>query len=127
MPLAGLLATVHDMGTGTIPSIALDHISAWLEGPDAIDELFALTTVQNFLFDGINTGAAGAMMEDGLFKDRLPPIFTQENGFALFNRKQNTSENECYQVESSAVSWDRHTMITKWGKDSESLTRNRYR
>ena len=47
MPLAGLLATVHDMGTGTIPSIALDHISAWLEGPDAIDELAMHMQVTN--------------------------------------------------------------------------------
>jgi len=44
-----------------------------------------------------------------------------ENGFALFNGKQDTSENECYQVETSEESWDRHTMITKWGKDNKSL------
>jgi len=123
MPLAGLIATVYNMipEGATIPGIMLDQINKWLEGPDAIDELFALTTVQKFLFDGINTGAAGAMMTYGLTHDRLPPIFTEENGFALFNRKQDTSENECYQVESSAVSWDRHTMITKWGKNSSSL------
>jgi len=124
MPVAGLIATVYNMiqeGQGTIAGVVLGQINKWLEGPDAIDELFALTTVNNFLFYGIKTGAAGAMMTYGLTHDRLPPIFTQENGFALFNRKQDTSENECYQVESSAVSWDRHTMITKWGKDSESL------
>jgi len=124
MPLAGLIATVYNMiqdGQGTIAGVVLGKINEWLEGPDAIDELFAMTTVQDFLFDGIKTGAAGEMMTYGLTHDRLPPIFTMKNGFALFNRKQDTSENECYQVETSALSWERHTMITKWGKDMESL------
>ena len=124
MPLAGLIATVYNMiqdGQGTIAGVVLGKINGWLEGPDAIDELFAMTTVQDFLFDGIKTGAAGEMMTYGLTHDRLPPIFTMKNGFALFNRKQDTSENECYQVETSALSWERHTMITKWGKDMESL------
>jgi len=128
MALAGFIATLEDMieAGPMVPKVALGKVNEWLSGndqtqTDPIDEFFPLTTVQDFLYDGITTGAAGAMMGYALTKDRLPPIFTQENGFALFNRKQNTSENECYQVETSAESWERHTMITKWGKDNESL------
>ena len=33
----------------------------------------------------------------------------------------NTSEKECYQVASSEVDWDMHTIITQYGKDINSL------
>ena len=43
-------------------------------------------------------------------------VFDKENGFALFNHKNNTMENEWYEVETEEESWDRHTIITKWGQ-----------
>ena len=64
--------------------------------------------VRDFLFDGIKTGSAGWMI--GLRKDqerknvlfitdRLPiTVFGYENGFALFNHKNDTMENEWYEV-----------------------------
>ena len=39
----------------------------------------------------------------------------------MFNGKVNTSEKECYQVASSEVDWDKHTIITQYGKDINSL------
>ena len=33
----------------------------------------------------------------------------------------NTSEKECYQVASGILDWDMHTIITKYGKDINSL------
>lgn len=45
----------------------------------------------------------------------------RENGFALFNGKVDTSEKECYEVASSEVDWDMHTIITKYGKDINHL------
>ena len=45
----------------------------------------------------------------------------RENGFALFNGKVNTSEKECYQVSSSEVGWDKHTVINMWGMDIDNL------
>ena len=45
----------------------------------------------------------------------------RENGFALFNGKVDTSEKECYEVASSEVDWDMHTVITKYGKDIDNL------
>ena len=101
--------------------------------------------VRDFLFDGIKTGSAGWMI--GLRKDqerknvlfitdRLPiTVFGYDNGFALFNHKNDTMENEWYevgvpkkeralnnflaQVETEQRGWDRHTMITKWGQQNE--------
>jgi hypothetical protein len=118
MPLAGLIATLHNLG-GTTELVGLMHVNKWLEAET--DELFHLITVGDFLFRGTKAGAVVEMMEDTFFNDRLPPVFREENGFALFNGKQNTSENECYQVETSWESWEQHTVITKWGKDKESL------
>merc|ERR1719495_1660130 len=49
--------------------------------------------------------------------DRLPiTAFGRENGFALFNHKNDTMENEWYEVETEQSSWENHTMITKWGQ-----------
>jgi len=121
MPLAGLIATLVNMG-GRSGQGGLNAIDAFSKLDTTTDELFHETKVADFLFRGIKTGFAEWMMTNGLFKNRLPPVFTEENGFAMFNRKVNTAENECYQVETSAESWERHSMITKWGKDNESLS-----
>jgi len=121
MAMAGLIAKAAELGgltgMGILAGIQLQVIDKQL------DTLFPETVVGDFLFNGINTGVAKWMIEFGSTKNRLPPVF-RENGFALFNGKQDTSENECYQVETSVDSWDRHTMITKWGKDNTSLTSN---
>merc|ERR1711892_120945 len=119
MPLAQQIAKFVGMG-GLTAVGGLNSIEKMLESRE--DELFPLTNVGDFLFRGINTGVAGWMMSQSLTKDRLPPMFRPENGFAFFNGKQESSENECYQVETSAESWDRHTMITKWGRDMVSLS-----
>lgn len=86
-------------------------------------------SVRDFLFDGIKTGSSGwmvGMKGDGSQEDvpaitaRLPiTVFDPENGFALFNHKNDTMENEWYEVETEENGWDRHTMISKWGQQSE--------
>ena len=65
-------------------------------------------SVRDFLFDGIKTGSSGwmvGMKGDGSQEDvpaitaRLPiTVFDPENGFALFNHKNDTMENEWYEV-----------------------------
>ena len=65
-------------------------------------------SVKDFLFGGIKTGTAGWMIglrkdqpqHDVLYvTDRLPTTaFGRENGFALFNHKNDTMENEWYEV-----------------------------
>ena len=104
MPLAGLIAQMAAVGD-FVSSIVFNGIEQMLES--GVDELFPETTVGDFLFRGINTGAAEWMINYALTKDRLPPTFRPENGFALFNGKQDNSENACYQVETSAESWNR--------------------
>ena len=97
-------------------------------------------SVRDFLFDGIKTGSSGWMIglkpneEQGsvlYITDRLPiTVFDPVNGFALFNHKNDTMENEWYEVSDSIIqmqkdcakveteqsSWENHTMITKWGQ-----------
>jgi len=118
MPMVGLIAKAASV-PATGASI-IYNLEKYLTGGTDTDELFPETKVSDFLFNGINTGAVDFMMHDTVISPRLPPVF-RENGFALFNGKQDTSENECYEVETSVESWDRHTMITKWGKDNESM------
>ena len=106
--------------------------------------LVMTVSVREFLFDGIKTGSSGWMIGMKMINDkpelgdkvtyitdRLPiTAFGQENGFALFNHKNDTMENEwyevsdstiqmqkdCAQVETEQSSWENHTMITKWGQ-----------
>ena len=71
-------------------------------------------SVRDFLFDGIKTGSSGWMIglkpneEQGsvlYITDRLPiTVFDPVNGFALFNHKNDTMENEWYEVSSSIYS-----------------------
>ena len=73
-------------------------------------------SVRDFLFDGIKTGSSGWMigmkMVDGkpelgdgvtFITDRPPiSVFDPMNGFALFNHKNDTMENEWYEVGGSS-------------------------
>ena len=78
-------------------------------------------TVRDFLFDGIKTGSSGWMIGMQMINgqpqlvdkvtyitDRLPiTVFgldpLVENGFALFNHKNDTMENEWYEVSCSTI------------------------
>ena len=122
MPLAGMIAVALGKGA-TIGGIIQGKIEELLEQEDHEyhDELFAEIVVSDFLFKGIKTGAAGFAITYALLADRLPPVFSEENGFALFNGKQNTSENECYEVDTSQAGWDKHTLISRYGRDQQSL------
>jgi len=132
MPLLGLIGKSNRMGgTG---GLVLGEIAKAYAQEDKFEgmgfEGIVMTVrVRDFLFDGIKTGSAGWMI--GLRKDqerknvlfitdRLPiTVFGYDNGFALFNHKNDTMENEWYEVETEQRGWDRHTMITKWGQQNE--------
>ena len=70
-------------------------------------------SVRDFLFDGIATGSPGWMI--GLSKDepqgsvhyitdRLPiTFFDPDNGFALLNHRNDTMENEWYEVSEGSL------------------------
>jgi len=121
MPLIGLVGTFIDKGLAG--GTGIDKLNEKLEdGTIKQDDaaVFFKAKVGEFLFDGISNSLVDWVSSYGLTKNRLPPVF-KDGKFALFNGKVNTAENECYQVETGAESWDRHTMITKYGRDLNSL------
>jgi len=95
-------------GKGIFRGIQRDVIDTGL------DELFPSTKVYDFLFGGITTGSAGWMMTYGSTKDRLPPSFRPDNGFAFFNGQHNTSDNQHFQVSASAEMVKTFTDIISW-------------
>jgi hypothetical protein len=131
MPLLGLIGKAKRMG-GTAGKSAMTKIanaaSAQNEncttctnwegmGFDGPSPIFFTHTVEDFVLKGIKTGTAGwmiGMRGDGTQKDvtyitdRLPiTVFDRDNGFALFNHRNDTMENEWYEVETEKESWDR--------------------
>jgi len=121
MPLFGALAVAVESptsGFGMVGQLDRKIKDGTVLETDA--EPFFTVKVKEFLFDGIKSSLVDFMMEYALTKPRLPPPF-KGGKFALFNGKVDSSENECYEVETSAESWDQHTMITKYGKDLNSL------
>ena len=132
MPLLGLIGKLNRMGISGNGGMG-EIFKAYepVEPEDkflgmGFDGIFFKQKVIDFVFKGIKTGTAGWMLgekgdgtqHDVLFvTSRLPmTVFDHENGFALFNHRNDTMENEWYEVETEEESWDRHTVITKWGQ-----------
>jgi len=132
MPLLSLIGKLNRMGYsggGGLRSMA----GALAQDPPfegmGFEGLVMTVSVREFLFDGIKIGSTGWMIglkSDGTQEDvtaitaRLPiTVFDPKNGFALFNHKNDTMENEWYEVDTEDRGWDRHTMITKWGQQNE--------
>jgi len=128
MPAASFIAkAAREFATvagGVFPHLN-DLFNKENEFADNGDELFREFVVADFLFRGVKDGIVDFLMNEDyawspLVSPRLPDAF-RENGFALFNGKVNTSEKECYQVSSSEVGWDKHTVINMWGMDIDNL------
>jgi lysosome membrane protein 2 len=116
MPLIGGVAAAMKE-----PSSLQDFVMGELAG--AIDstanspDLFMEDSVDNILFGGVNNDLVKLLLENNALKKQLPPAI-QDNGFAIFNTKNATTHNECYEVD---VTVERHTEINLWGADSDSL------
>lgn len=119
MPLIGLIDTGVTMG-GFLGGILIGIIEGAIEAGDIVGEIFFTVNVGEFLFDGVKNELVSWMPTQSLLKNKIPPVFKDEK-FAIFNGKVDTSDNECYQVETSSESWDRHTMITKYGHNKDEL------
>jgi len=131
MPLLGLIGKLGRMrgitGAGALGKIFTAAQNEF-EGM-GFEGIVMTVSVRDFLFDGIKTGSSGWMIglkpneEQGsvlYITDRLPiTVFDPVNGFALFNHKNDTMENEWYEVETELSSWEKHTMITKWGQQKK--------
>ena len=60
------------------------------------DTLFINTTVEDFIFKGYKHGLLLWIIEIAwpIFESSMPHQITKENGFALFNQKNDTAFNE---------------------------------
>ena len=133
MPLLGLIGKINRMGDFS-GGLAMDKIIDAYDETDlpgsfegmGFDGIFFKQKVIDFVFKGIKMGTTGWMLGehgDGTQHDvlfitaRLPmTVFDKDNGFALFNHRNDTMENEWYEVETEEESWDRYNVITKWGQ-----------
>ena len=63
---------------------------------DYKDSLFIQTNVNDFIFKGYKHGLIRYVIEQkwDLFGKNMPPQIREENGFAVFNGKNDTAENE---------------------------------
>jgi hypothetical protein len=63
---------------------------------DYKDKLFIETTVDEFVFKGWKHGVLRWLIDNkwSAFGKYMPPQIKQENGFAVFNGKNDTAENE---------------------------------
>lgn len=63
---------------------------------DYKDKLFVNTTVDDFIFGGYKHGVIRWLIENkwAVFEEYMPTQITKENGFAVFNQKNDTAKNE---------------------------------
>jgi len=130
MPLLGLIGKLFRMFMGSEKYSATGPFREIKKGAEnnftgyGFDGIFFKQKVNDFIFGGlgVKTGTAGWMASNVTYiTDRLPmTAFDYETGFALFNHRNDTMENEWYEVETEQESWDRHTMITKWGQKNSA-------
>ena len=68
-------------------------ISSPAYNPDFIDSVFITGGVNDLLFGGFKHGALRYFIEKlwGVIQDKVPPQIKEENGFALFNGKNDTA------------------------------------
>eukprot|EP00092_Neocalanus_flemingeri_P002504 GFUD01002680.1.p1 GENE.GFUD01002680.1~~GFUD01002680.1.p1 ORF type:complete len:445 (+),score=120.51 GFUD01002680.1:117-1337(+) len=108
LPLIGVVQECLNQGS-LIGGILCGLVEAALHG-EFQDELFFKHTVGELLFQGVSTGIVEFLMTNALTQNRLPPQI-QENGFALFNGKNATTDNRWYTLDISPASYG----IQAWG------------
>jgi len=119
MPLIGAVATCLEMG-GTQTTAGLSMLSKVIDNTPESMDLFLEDTVDNILFQGVDNRLVQELKNNFALKSRLPPA-VQDNGFAIFNTKNATTNNECYRVDTTV---DGHSEILMWGADLDNLKTN---
>ncbi|XP_023345427.1 scavenger receptor class B member 1 [Eurytemora carolleeae] len=110
-PLIGAVAGAMAQGGGLVSGIALGILAGAIQNTADSPDLFLVDSVDNILFAGVNNELVQELLTNSLLKNKLPPAI-QDNGFAIFNTKNATTHNECYEVD---VGVERHTEINLWG------------
>merc|ERR1711892_184113 len=113
LPLIGVVQECLNQGA-LIGSVLCGFVEAALNG-EFKDELFFKHSVGDLLFQGVSTGIVEFLMTNALTQNRLPPQI-QENGFALFNGKNATTDNGWYTLDISPTSYG----IQEWGPTEDN-------
>jgi len=108
LPLIGVVQECLNQGA-IIGGVLCGFVESALQG-EFQDELFFTHSVGDLLFQGVSTGIVEFLMTNALTQNRLPPQI-QENGFALFNGKNATTDNSWYTLDISPQSYG----IQEWG------------
>jgi len=119
VPLLGAVHEIVQLGSFS-QNGAYNTITPTIDNTWNSTDLFLIDTVDNILFAGVMTPLVEKLLSSGLFNNKLPPGI-QKNGFAIFNTKNATTYNECYQVDTSV---DGHSEIRLWGPDLDNLVSN---
>jgi len=117
MPLIGAVDAALKEGS-FLGGIALGVIAKAIENTPNSKDIALTDTVDNILFRGSNPPLVKALLSSGLFTNKMPPAI-QDNGFAIFNYKNDTSHNENYQVFTNPT--DIHSKIDMWGPELDEL------
>ncbi len=72
----------------------MNTVAAGVVFPNYWDQLYMTVKVKDVLFDGVRSGLLDFALDSKLAGLFDLPMAVAENGFAFFNRKQNTSYNE---------------------------------
>lgn len=116
-PLIGAVAGAMAQGGGLVTGIALGILAGVIQNTADSPDLFLVDSVDNILFAGVNNELVEELLTNSLLKNKLPPAI-QDNGFAIFNTKNGSTHNSCFEVSTSD---DRYFEIEKWGADLENL------
>jgi len=117
LPLIGVVQECLNQGA-IIGGVLCGFVEAALHG-EFQDELFFTHSVGDLLFRGVSTGIVEFLMTNGLTQNRLPPQI-RENGFALFNGKNATTDNSWYTLDISPLSYG----IQEWGPQEDDKHEN---
>jgi len=117
MPLIGGVDAAMKEGSFS-QGAALGVISRNIDNTANSQDIALTDTVDNILFRGVNTPLVTELLRNGLFNNKMPPAI-QDNGFAIFNKKNDSSHNENYKVFTNPT--EMHSKIDLWGPELDEL------
>jgi len=119
MPLIGAVDAAMKEG-GMLQGIALATLvrEGKIDNSADSNDIALTDTVENILFAGVKNSLVDVLLTNNLFNSKCPPAI-QDNGFAVFNKKNDTSHNENYEVFTNPT--EVHSMISRWGPELDEL------
>eukprot|EP00095_Tigriopus_kingsejongensis_P001807 maker-scaffold10_size831480-snap-gene-1.12 protein:Tk01807 transcript:maker-scaffold10_size831480-snap-gene-1.12-mRNA-1 annotation:"scavenger receptor class b member 1" len=127
-PLLGIISVFDEIPL--LGDTLKDMLNKAITSDTFSDSLFLTDTVDKILFHGSNPGSVRwlfsvlAFVNETLNLDLssiLPPVLDQEKGFAVFNGRVNTTNNEAYKVNTGYADLSQYLEIEKWGPSIDVL------